>query len=214
MTTTRRTVLGAAAAASLLAQFTGTASAAADDKWGTVTDGWAEVRWTGQVQAELDRLGAVVEAVAPARLVTDSRGSAVRFPVGSGKGDPSLRRLSEARGSGVLDGGIEVRTPTGGFRIVNPESVLRDGVASGKCTVNGVEIGHRSVFRCGLAEGLLTTDGAPVGQPLTVRIGEVPLRPTPELLEVYTATFGAPVFDADTVLAYVTAEGVYTPPKP
>lgn len=214
MSTTRRTVLGAAAAASLLAQFTGTASAAADDKWGTVTGGWAEVRWTGQVQAELDRLGAVVEAVAPARLVRDSRGPAVRFPVGSGKGDPSLRHLPEAAGSGVLEGGIAVRTPTGGFRIVNPESVLRDGVASGKCTVNGVEIGHRSVFRCGLAEGLLTTDGAPAGRPLTVRIGEVPLRSTPELLEVYTATFGTPVFTADTVLAYVTAEGVYTPPKP
>ncbi|MDG9701948.1 hypothetical protein [Streptomyces sp. DH37] len=214
MSTTRRTVLGAAAAAPLLAQFTGTASAAADGKWGTVSDGWVEVRWTGQVRAELDRLGAVVEAVAPARLVRDSRGSAVRFPVRFGKGDPSLRRLPEAGGNGALEGGIAVRTPTGGFRVVNPESVLRDGVVSGKCTVNGVEVGHRSVFRCGLAEGLLTTGGAPVGQPLAVRIGEVPLRPTPELLEVYTATLGAPVFTADTVLAYVTAEGVYTPPKP
>jgi hypothetical protein len=214
MSTTRRTVLGAAAAAPLLAQFTGTASAASDGKWGTVSDGWAEVRWTGQVRAELDRLGAVVEAVAPARLVRGSRGAAVRFPVRFGKGDPSLRHLPEAGGSGALEGGIAVRTPAGGFRVVNPESFLRDGVVSGKCTVNGVEVGHHSVFRCGLAEGLLTTGRAPVGQPLTVRIGEVPLRPTPELLEGYTATFGTPVFTADTVLAYVTAEGVYTPPKP
>jgi hypothetical protein len=196
-----------------MAQFTGTASAA-DDKWGTVSDAWVEVRWTEQAQAELDRLGAVVEAVAPARLVRNSRGPAVRFPVRSGRGGPSPRRLPEAGGSGVLEGGIAVRTPTGEFQVVNPESVLRDGVASGKCTVNGVEVGHRSVFRCGLAEGLLTTGRTPVGQPLTVRIGEVPLRPTPELLEVYTASFGTPVFTADTVMAYVTAEGVYTPPKP
>ncbi|UYQ65335.1 hypothetical protein [Streptomyces peucetius] len=78
--------------------------------------------------------------------------------------------------------------------------------------VNGVEAGHRSVFRCGLAEGLLTTGSAPVGQPLSVRLSEVPLRPTPELLEVYAATFGTPAFTAETVLAHVTAEGVYTPP--
>ncbi|MTE22408.1 hypothetical protein F0L17_25560 [Streptomyces sp. TRM43335] len=214
MSTTRRTVLGTALAAPLLSRFTGTASATTEDTWGTVSDGWVEVRWTEQVQAELDRLGAVVEAVAPARLVKDSRGSAVRFSVRSGTGDPSLTDLPEARGDGALDGGITVRSPAGVFRIVNPESLLQDGVASGKCVVNGVEVGHHSMFRCGLAEGLLSTGDAPLGRPLTVRLGEVPLRPTPELLEVYTATFGTPAFTADTPLAYVTAEGVYTPPKP
>ncbi|MFH0240888.1 hypothetical protein ACGRHY_00260 [Streptomyces sp. HK10] len=214
MSATRRTVLGATAAAPLLAQFTGTASAAADDRWGTISGGWAEVRWTEQVQAELGRLKAVVEAVAPARMVEDSRGQAVRFTAPSGKGSLSLKHLPEAAGSGTMEGGIAIRTQAGGFRVVNPESVLRDGVASGRCVVNGVEVGHRSVFRCALAEGLLTTDGAPAGRPLRVRIGEVPLRPTPELLEVYSATFGTPVFTADTVVAYVTAEGLYTPPKP
>lgn len=214
MSTTRRTILGAAAATPLLAQFTGAASAASDGRWGTVSDGWAEIRWTEQVQAELDRLGATVEAVAPARLVEDSQGPVVRFPVPFGKGRLPLEHPPEAAGGGTLAGGVVVRTQTGSFRIVNPEAVLRDGVASGKCTVNGLEVEHRSVFRCALAEGLLTTDGAPAGRPLRVRIGEVPLRSTPELLEVCTATFGTPVFTADTVVAYVTAEGVYTPPKP
>lgn len=213
MSTDRRTVLGAALAAPLLAQFTGAASAAADEKWGTISEGWVEVRWTEQVQAELDRLGVVVEAVAPAELVKDSRGSAVRFPVRSGKGDPSLKSLPKAEGDGVLDGGIAVRTPTGNARVVNLRGVLRDGLASGKCEVNGVEVGHRSVFRCAVSEGLLTTGDVPVGQPLKVRINKVPLHPTAEALEVYTATFGAPAFTADTVLAHVTAEGVYTPPK-
>ncbi|MFG2626432.1 hypothetical protein [Streptomyces sp. NPDC048473] len=213
MSTNRRTVLGAALAAPLLAQFTGTASAAADEKWGTISEGWVEVRWTEQVQAELDRLGAVVEAVAPAELIKDHSGSAVRFPVRSGKGDPSLKSLPKAEGDGVLDGGIAVRTPAGNARVVSLQSALKDGLASGKCVVNGVDIGHRSVFRCVLSEGLLTTGNVPVGQPLKVRINKVPLHATPELLEVYAATFGRPVFTADTVLAHVTAEGVYTPPK-
>ncbi|MDH6122554.1 hypothetical protein ABH930_006833 [Kitasatospora sp. GAS204A] len=215
MSTTRRVVLSAALAAPLLAQFTGTASGAtADGKWGTVSDGWVEVRWTAQAQAQLDRFEAVVEAVAPAQLVRDSGGSAVRFPVRSGTGDASLTNLPKAQGDGVLDGGVAVRTSSGTFQLVNLESVLQDGVASGKCVVNGVDVGHHAVVRCGLAEGLLTADTVPVGLPLKVQLSEVPLRATPELLEVYTATFGTPAFTADTVLAYVTAQGVYTPPKP
>ncbi|MFC9653073.1 hypothetical protein ACFV9P_34515 [Streptomyces sp. NPDC059892] len=200
-------------AAPLLAQLTGTASAEANEKWGTISEGWVEVRWTGQVQAELDRLGAVVEAVAPAELVRDSNGSGVRFPVRSGTGDPSLKSPPKAEGDGVLDGGVVVRTPQGQARAVNLRGVLRDGVASGECEVNGLDIGHRSVFRCGVSEGRLTTTDVPVGRPLKVRIDGVPLHPTPEALEVYTATFGTPALTADTVLAHVTAEGVYTPPK-
>ncbi|MFF2850357.1 hypothetical protein ACFVT5_29080 [Streptomyces sp. NPDC058001] len=214
MNSNRRTVLGAALTAPLLAQFTGTASAAADGKWGTISDAWVEVRWTSRVQAELDRWEAVVEAVAPAELVKDAAGAAVRFPVRSGKGDPSLTNPAKAEGDGVLDGGITVRTPRGNAQVVNLQSVLKDGLASGQCVLNGVDLGHRSVFRCALSEGLLTTGSVAVGQPLKVRIDKVPLHPTPEALAVYTATLGASAFAADTVLAYVTAEGVYTPPKP
>ncbi|MCX4548664.1 hypothetical protein [Streptomyces sp. NBC_01500] len=213
MSTNRRTVLGAALAAPLLAQFMGTTSAAADEKWGTISEGWVEVRWTEQVQAELNRLGAVVEAVAPAELVKDGGGPGVRFPVRSGTGDPSLKSLPEAAGDGVLDGGITVRTPTGTAQVVHVQGILKDGLASGKCVVNGVDVSHRSAFRCALSEGLLTTGNTPFGQPLKVRINKVPLHPTPEVLEVYTATFGTPAITADTVLAHVTAEGVYTPPK-
>ncbi|MFJ6570800.1 hypothetical protein ACIQNU_25625 [Streptomyces sp. NPDC091292] len=216
MTANRRTVLGAALTAPLLAQFTGTASAAADEKWGTISDAWVEVRWTTQVQAELDRWEAVVEAVAPAELVKDGGGTAVRFPVRSGQGDPSLANPAKASGDGVLDGGITVRTPKGNAQVVNLQSVLKDGLASGKCVLNGVDLGHRSVFRCAVSEGSLTTGTAAVGKPLKVRIDKVPLHATPEALAVYTATLGASAsaFTADTVLAYVTAEGVYTPPKP
>jgi hypothetical protein len=154
------------------------------------------------------------EAVAPAQLVKDSGGSAVRFPVRSATGDPSLTNLPEAQGDGVLDGGVAVRAQSGTFQLVDLESVLQDGAASGKCVVNGFDVGHHSVVRCGLAEGLLTADSVPLGQPTKVQLSAVPLRATPELLEAYTATFGTPAFTADTVLAYVTAEGVYTPPKP
>ena len=216
MSTSRRVVLSAAVAAPLLTQFAGagTASAAtAGSGLGTVSSGWVEVRWTAQAQAQLDRFGAVVEAVAPAELVQDSAGSALRFPVRSGTGDPSLANLPAARGDGVLDGGVSVRTPNGSFQLSALESVLQDGVASGKCVVNGVDVGHQAVVRCGLAEGLLTADGVRLGQPVQVQLSEVPLRATPQLLAAYTATFGKPAFDTDTVLAYVTAQGVYNPPK-
>jgi hypothetical protein len=63
-------------------------------------------------------------------------------------------------------------------------------------------------------KGKLSTDKVPVGKPLKVRLSEVPLYATPEMLEAYTATFGTSPFSADTVLGYVTVAGTYTPPKP
>ncbi|QMU70484.1 hypothetical protein [Streptacidiphilus sp. P02-A3a] len=216
MSTSRRVVLSAAVAAPLLAQFTGarTASAStASADWGTVSSGWVEVRWTAQAQAQLDRFGAVIEAVAPAELVRDAEGSALRFPVRSGTGDPSLGNLPQAQGDGTLDGGVAVRTADGVFQVTDLHSALQDSVASGTCTVNGVEVGHQAVAHCGLAEGLLTADGVRLGQPVQVQLSEVPLRATPQLLAAYTATFGEPAFNTDTVLAYVTAQGLYTPPK-
>ncbi|MDI6412572.1 hypothetical protein QLX52_27595 [Streptomyces albus] len=214
MDTTRRTLLGAAMASPLLAQFSGTAAAASvDDTWGTVSDAWVEIRWTAPAQAQLDRLEAVVEAVPPARLIKGAEGAALRFPVRTGRGEPSLNDLSKARGEGGLDGGLTVRTPQGTFRVTRLRGTLRDEVASGTCVVNGVEAGHRSLFRCGVAEGRLTAGQVPAGRPLKVRVGDMPLHPTPGLVEAFSATFGKPVFSTGTVLAHLSAEGVYTPPK-
>jgi hypothetical protein len=219
MSTTRRRALGAALAAPLLARFTGTASADAQPgRLGTISDGWVEVRWTPEVQAQLDRFGAAVEAVAPASMVTGTgsgpgaRGPAVRFPVQSGSGDPSLAALTNAQGSGGLDGGIVVRAATGTVRLTDLRSDLQSELASGQCKVNGINADHASAFRCGLAEATLTADSAPPGTPMKLRLAEVPLRPTTELLEAYTASFGTAPFTTDTVLAYLTAEGVYHPP--
>lgn len=215
MSATRRGILGVAVAAPLLAQFTGTAAAAdADSKWGSISDGWVEVRWTEQAQALLDQYGAVVTAVAPARSVSDDRGPALRFPVRTGQGDPSLNDLPMAQGDGALDGGITVSTPNGEFRVRQLGSTLADGTASGSCEINGVEVGHRAVFRLGLDDGRLTAGGASAAaQPLPVRVDDVPLRATPQMWEVVAASLGEPSFDVDTVLAYVAAEGMYHPPQ-
>ncbi|MFG3407316.1 hypothetical protein [Streptomyces sp. NPDC048142] len=213
MSATRRNLLGAALATPLLAQFAGTA-AAADERYGTVSDGWVEVRWSQPVQAELDRLGAVVEAVAPAETVRSAGGPALRFPVRSGKGDPSLTKLPRAKGNGALDGGVSVRTPLGNVLLTDLEGALKDGLASGKCEVNGVAVEHASALRCGAEEGELSTDQVPVGRPLKVRLSEVPLYATPEMVEAYTATFGTSPFSEGTVLGYATVAGTYTPPKP
>ncbi|MCE7079543.1 hypothetical protein [Streptomyces sp. ST2-7A] len=213
MGTTRRNVLGATAAVPLLARFAETASAADGDRYGRVSDGWVEVRWAPLVREELDRLGAVVRAVAPARLVEDAHGSAIRFPVNPVKGDPSPESPQRARGDGGLQGGVAVRTPIGNLRLTHLTGVLEDGLASGRCTINGLEVEHHPAFRCGLTEGRLITEPTRDGGVMRVRMVEVPLRPTAEALEVYTATFGAPALTVDTVLAHVTAEGLYTPPR-
>lgn len=213
MSTTRRGALGAAIAAPLLTRFTGTASAdAAPDTFGTVSDGWIEVRWTRQAQAQLDKFGAVVEAVAPASLVTDAHGSAVRFPVRTGAGDPSLADLPKAQGDGALSGGIAIRTTGGTFQLTDLRSNLDGETASAKVLVNGIETTHASAVRCGLTEGALSTETVQPGKPMKVRLADVPLRLTPDLVSMYTAAFGTPDFTADTVLAQLTAEGTYHPP--
>ncbi|TWV32551.1 hypothetical protein FRZ03_33210 [Streptomyces misionensis] len=212
MSATRRSVLGAAMAAPLLAQFTGTA-AADTAGLGTVSDGWIEVRWTERAQALLDRFQAVVEPVAPARLVEDAKGKAIRFPVRSGQGDPALADPQRAHGDARLGGGVQVRTPDATVRVTDLEGVLRDGLASGKAVANGVEVGHRAVVRPEWHEGVLRTESVPLGEPMRVRIADVPLRPTPEMVEAFAGTFGKADFTTATVLGHVTAEGVYTPPK-
>ncbi|GAB2794302.1 hypothetical protein [Streptomyces daliensis] len=214
MNATRRSILSAAMATPLLAPFTGAApDAAASTRLGTVSDAWAEVRWTPQTQALLDRYQAEVKPVAPARTVKDTRGRAIRFPVRSGEGDPSLADPRRAHGTGRLDGGITFRTPGVTVQAVDLESVLKDGQATGKYLINGADVGHGPVFRPGLDEGRLTTENVPPGKPMKVRIEEVPLRPTQELLRQFTLAFGSPAFSEDTVLAHAAGEGVYTPPK-
>jgi hypothetical protein len=214
MSTTRRATLGAALAAPLLTRFTGTASAEAAGTLGTISAGWVEVRWTKEAQEQLDRFGAVVEAVAPARLVHDSSGPAVRFPVRSGTGDPSLDAVAKAQGDGALDGGIAIRTANGTFRVTGLSSDLHGGLVSGKCAINGVYAEYGAVAKCGLDEARLTTENVPPGKPMKVSLADVPLRATPELLAGYAVAFGSPSFTTETALAHLTAEGVYHPPTP
>ncbi|WP_064456667.1 hypothetical protein [Streptomyces hygroscopicus] len=213
MSAKRRSVLGVAMAAPLLAQFTGASEAAASGTLGTVSEGWVEVRWTSQAQALLDRFQAEVEAVAPAQLVQDAQGRGIRFPVRSGEGDPSPANPPKARGGARLEGGVQVRTPDATVRLTGLEGLLQDGLASGKCVVNGVDVGHHAMVRPGLDKGVLRTESVPLGKPMKIRLTAVPLRPTPELVDTFTSSLGQAGVTTDTVLAHVTAEGVYTPPK-
>lgn len=215
MSTTRRAVLGTGLAGPLLvAHFTGTAAAATgDETWGTISEGWIELRLTPPAQAELDRLGAEVQAIAPARLSRDKGGMTIRFPVKSGSGAPSLTSLLDAQGEGTVDGGVTVRMPNGRFEFLELQSALRDGQLSGKCVVNGVDIGHRSAFNCALTESHLAADPAKPGQSLKITLSDMPVRLTPDSLRTFASTVGANALTTDTVVAHATAEGVYTPPK-
>ncbi len=212
MSTTRRALLGSALATPLLASLAGTAfGSPLEDSLGTISNGWVEIRWTPETQAQLDKCEATVEPVAPAELVRDQSGTAVRFPVRSAAGDPGLRNLSKARGTGSLDGGLVVRTPRGEFRVSKLDNALQGGLMSGKYVVNGLDVGMRSMFRCGLDEARLAVEPALPSQPLKLRLAGMPIHPTKELLEAFEVSFGEPMFTADTILAHVNAEGSYTP---
>ncbi|QNP75371.1 hypothetical protein IAG44_42205 [Streptomyces roseirectus] len=211
MDTSRRSVLGAVMAAPLLAQFTGAPDAVADDgSLGTVSEASAVVRWTPLGELLLGRFGATVSAVEPATLGED--GKSVRFPVASGEGDPSLVNPGQAHGNGRLAGGVEIRVPEATVRVTELQGFLRDGVAWGTCVVNGLDVGHKAAVRPGLDAGVLQVESVPLGKPMKVKVTDVPLRPTPELVAALATTLGTDEITVDSVLAQVTAEGVYTPP--
>lgn len=76
--------------------------------------------------------------MAPARLVRDTQGGAIRFPVRSGQVDPCLADPRRAHGDGLVDGGVRIRTPEGTVRVTDLAGVLQDGLASGKAVADTV----------------------------------------------------------------------------
>ncbi|MBV8930969.1 MAG: hypothetical protein JOZ47_10770 [Kutzneria sp.] len=219
MSVTRRTVLsgalGGALAAPFLAQFGGTAFGATPNAtWGTVSSGWVELRYSSEALAQFDHLHAVVEHIAPATAITEN-GTTVgaRFPIHSATGNPALTNLPQAEGNALLDGGVMVRAPMGQFTFTQLRPTLDNELASCTYTVNGVESSGQSLLRCGASQGRLLAHPVPAGQPLSIRIERVPVYPTTESLAAFASAFGTPTFTVDTVLAYLTAEAVYNPPR-
>jgi hypothetical protein len=229
VTTTRRTILSGALAAPFLVHLPGTASATTEKTWGTASDAWVEIRWSPNAYAQLARYSATLKPIAPATWVVD-RGKrvGVRFPVRSGTGDPSLHDPRLARGTGELDGGLLIRTPTRQVEFAGVRPTLEHEVMSGMCTVNGVENSRQALLRCDSSRGRLLATPVPAGQPLPVRIENVPVYPTPETLEAITSALhtsplrldngeridldAALPLGVDTIVGYATAEAVYHPP--
>ncbi|GAB2789749.1 hypothetical protein GCM10027199_77040 [Amycolatopsis magusensis] len=206
-------MLGGLLAAPLLVALTKTASGdPVRAGWGTVSQGWVELRKTQEGHDALERVGASIEPIAPATLVVSDAGKAVRFPARAATGDPSLTNPSLAQGQGQVDGGLILRTSNGEFRLAELDAGLENGVVSAKYRLDDVEAGVLPMFRCALEEGTLLAEPAPPGQPLEIRLAEVPCRPTPEALQALEAMLGSKVFTPDTVVARLNAAGVYTPP--
>lgn len=214
MSTTRRTILSGALAVPFFASLPGTASAdTPDETFGTASGGFVEILWTRQVQDQLNLYNATVETLAPATLITKNGRKGVRFPVLSGAGDPSLGNLAAARGSGAVDGGLTVWTARGRLEVTQLRPALENEVISGTCKANGVESGGQPMLRCDSASGTLKANPVRAGQPLPIRMENVPVRPTQELLDMIESTLGAPgPLTLGTVLGHATAETVYIPP--
>lgn len=214
MSTTRRTILGGALAAPFLAYSAGTASGASPNAtWGTVSGGHVDIWWTSQAQRQLDLSQATVTPIAPATALRDGTRRGVRFPIRSGTGPLSLDDLSQAQGTGLLDGGLVIRTLTGQFEITQLQPAVDSGVASGTYHVNGVEGSGQSLLRYDAAAGRLLADPVRAGQPLPIRLEDVPVYATPESLEAFTSAYGPPPFDLHTPVAHASGETVYTPPQ-
>lgn len=216
MSTTRRTLLSGALAAPFLARFAGSASGeTAVTTLGSVSGQWTELRWTPQAKAQMDRLGVTIKPIAPATWVTDDSGrrTGVRVPGGSGTGDASVGNWQSAHGRGRADGGLVLQTATGRFEITELEGALADGTLSGICKVNGVESGGQSLVRIDPAKGRILADPVPAGQPQTIRVEDVPVYATPQLLEAVVSAVGPLALGTDTVLGHARGEFLYTPPS-
>lgn len=214
MSETRQMILGGALTAPFLTYFTSRPSGTPQHhNWGTVANGWVEIRWTPAAQALFDQFQATIAVIAPVELFNDEGGAGVRFPVRSGTDDPSRANSPQAQDNGLLDGGLVLRTPTGEVRVSELRPVLRDELVSGTCTVNGFQVSVQPMLHCSLEEGRLVAEPAPLGQPLTVRLTGVPARPTREAVDAFAPALGTTTLSPDTVLAHVTAEAEYTPPR-
>jgi hypothetical protein len=181
---------------------------------GTISGEWVELWWTPKTRKQLDLFSAEVMPVAPATSVTDNGRNGVHFPVRSGAGALSLTELSQARGSGQADGGLVVRTGMWRFEVARLRASLENQLVSGEYTLNGVESGGQSLLRCDSSQGRLVADPVPAGEPLTIRVEDVPLYATPELLEALETALGTSPFGAKDVLAEARATFVYAPPQP
>jgi hypothetical protein len=202
-------------AAPFLVNAAGTAAGATQDAtWGTVSDGYVDLWPTSRSQRQLDLWRATMTPIAPATALTDGSRKGVRFPIRSGTGALPLNNLSQTQGTGLLDGGMMIRTLTGQFKIAKLQPAIENGQTSGTYQLNSVESSGQSLLRYDAGAGRLLAEPAPAGQPLNVRIEDVPVYPTPESLEALRSAVGASPFNLNTIVAHATAEFVYIPPQP
>ncbi|WP_146771984.1 hypothetical protein [Lentzea atacamensis] len=191
------------------------AAADASTTIGVGEGGWIEIVWAPQAQAEMDQRGATVEAIAPAELIERNGGRGIRFPVRSAQGDPSLSNPAHTQGTGVADGGLILRVASTEVRVTRLAGDVRDEQISGRYMVNDVDAGMQPVFRWRATEGdLAVVPGAP-GKPVELKISDLPVRLTSEMLDLWTTSarsYGLPSLSADTVVAHVTAQGRFVPP--
>lgn len=186
------------------------ATASASGQTGQSSGGWVEIWPTSQTLAQLDQIGAAVQAVAPAELVQGSDGSTgLRMPVTSAQGNPSLLDPALAQGSGALDGGILVHNADGAVQFTQLDGVVQGGQLSGQCQANNEAQALQPALTWRTADLHITVIPGQLGEPLTLRVTKLPVYPTQESIDAFTRAFGTPIFTTDTVMAHINAEGPY-----
>jgi hypothetical protein len=177
---------------------------------GEANDGWVEIWPTPGTLTQLDKIGATLEAIAPAELVHRPDGSTgLRMPVASAQGDPSLTDPARAHGSGALAGGILIHKADGDVRFTDLTGTVGGEQLSGHCTANDEDQTLQPALTWRSADVHATIVPGQPGEPLTVRTSELPVRPSQEAVDAFTRALGAPIFTTDTVLANITAQGHY-----
>lgn len=183
---------------------------------GTGEDGWVEIVWTPLAQVGMDRHEITVEPIAPAESIERDGRRGLRFPLHTVQGDPSLAAPAHAQGTGTAEGGFVVRHASTVVRVTRLEGDVRDERLSGRYMVNEVDAGMRPVFMWRVAEGdLSVVPGAP-GEPVALKMSDLPVRMTSEMLDLMAASarsYDLPSLSTDTVVAHVTAQGRFVPPS-
>ncbi|RSM34488.1 hypothetical protein DMA12_48095 [Amycolatopsis balhimycina DSM 5908] len=207
--------MGGVLSSPLLAATALSPSADAAEVLGTAQDGWLEILWTALVQTETDRRGTTVEAIAPAELIQRDGRRGLRFPLRSAQGDPALANPAHAQGTAAADGGFVLREAAAEVRVTRLAGDVRDEQMSARYMVNNVDSGVRPMFTWHTAEGVLSVVPGVLGAPATLKMSNLPVRMTREMVDLVTTSmrsFGFPDITTDTVVAHVTIQGSYLSP--
>lgn len=197
--TSRRVVLTGVLAAPLLGLL-GQSAHADQPALYRIIDGWGQARLTPAALDRLRSIGATVYAIEPAVLVGDPNVPTVRMPLDSGKFNRDFTKVI-----GAIAGGFGLRTLSRDAHVTKIAGSLSGTSGKGSFTVNNEQVNIGPLYTDIRNEAVISVEQGPPGYPSLVKF-EVPLRPTPEAIDLFIRYFGVPLFSTGMYIAHASGE--------